>query len=379
MLKKVIPAILVLVVVVAIGVFLFAGGTATQASDIQPTTPNQPATLQGVPNADDESTEPPEVKKVPFVGVALGFIPDDELAAQGLDNGVLVAEVVEDSPAEGILLDGDVITAINGDAVSHPKDIVETVHDSEPGEVLTFSVVREGESLDVDVTLGERDVEVRVFRNHGDFAMPGFPMLGQFGGAMMDKIIKAEVKVETDEGIKTFRAATGTVSNVDIDAGTFDLTLKDGSETISYRISEDTKIVLQHEGDLSGLDTDDMTFVVEVEDDAGERTVMVVAQGLQSGQSHKFHRFHKRDFTDGSHLRFFQGGPESLNIPEIREHFRMFTAPGHLEGDFQGRMFDMEQFLDNLPEGAEDYFDGLPFGPEGLETEKESIPEGSSL
>ena len=39
MLKKVIPGVLIVIGVLAVGVFLFARGDATQASDVQPAPP----------------------------------------------------------------------------------------------------------------------------------------------------------------------------------------------------------------------------------------------------------------------------------------------------------------------------------------------------
>ena len=70
------------------------------------------------------------------------------------DDGPAVAD---GGPAdEAGLQDGDIITAINGQTIDteHPLDLVLTEH--EPGDTVTLTVVRDGEELTLELTLGER-------------------------------------------------------------------------------------------------------------------------------------------------------------------------------------------------------------------------------
>lgn len=70
------------------------------------------------------------------------------------DEGVVIREIVADSPASAALQVDDVITAINGEAVSTAADVAALVQAAAPGDTLTLTITRAGESVDVDVELG---------------------------------------------------------------------------------------------------------------------------------------------------------------------------------------------------------------------------------
>jgi S1-C subfamily serine protease len=90
-----------------------------------------------------------------------------------VDHGVLVADVTPDSPAEKagvrggdetrtvegqtITLGGDVITAIDGERMESFSDLAGTVASHRPGDRVTLDVVRDGETLQIDVTLAARE------------------------------------------------------------------------------------------------------------------------------------------------------------------------------------------------------------------------------
>jgi S1-C subfamily serine protease len=69
--------------------------------------------------------------------------------------------IVADGPAaKAGLKDGDIITAIAGQAIdqAHPLDLVLLSH--APGDVVTLTVLRDGASTSVDVTLGTRPADL---------------------------------------------------------------------------------------------------------------------------------------------------------------------------------------------------------------------------
>lgn len=82
------------------------------------------------------------------------------LGLSGLDPadgqpGALVSEVVEGGPAEaGGLLTGDLITSIGGESVLGMGDLAAKVRLSTPGTTLTMMVEREGEPVELTITLG---------------------------------------------------------------------------------------------------------------------------------------------------------------------------------------------------------------------------------
>jgi hypothetical protein len=301
------------------------GGLAVSETDGQTEDNSQ---LKG--SAQDAGADEP----APFVGISLRAMTEEELTERGIENGVLIIEVVDGSPAAGVLMPDDVITVINGNAVSSPEDVATIVGGSSPGDVLTFSVVRGSETLDVEVTVGEREAD------SGDGWSGFYPDHSMFyHHYMLDKLIKAEFKVEADDGTRTYRAAVGTVQAVDVAAGTFDLLLKDGSETISYQVTPETMVIIGHEGSLAGLNTEDRTAVLDVMvNDSGTWETLIVAQG--EVLEHHGHGF------GGPHHPFM--GRHFQGAPEIWQRIEEFLPPGMAEG-MEGRLFDMERFLEQLP------------------------------
>ena len=84
-----------------------------------------------------------------------------------VDNGVYVVSVVPDSPAEkaglvpggsdqsGPTPGGDVITTIDGRDVAAVSDILQYLNTKKAGDQVSLTVIREGSTITVDVTLGE--------------------------------------------------------------------------------------------------------------------------------------------------------------------------------------------------------------------------------
>jgi S1-C subfamily serine protease len=95
--------------------------------------------------------------------------------AMGLDNnqdGVLVIDVEAGSPADeaglqgslertsiegqSMMIGGDVIVALNGESIGSMEDLLAQLQQAEPGQTVTLTILRDGESMDLPVTLGER-------------------------------------------------------------------------------------------------------------------------------------------------------------------------------------------------------------------------------
>ena len=70
-------------------------------------------------------------------------------------NGALVAQVSPDSPAAraGILA-GDLIKSVGGKAVANPRDLAVDIGAVKPGEPTVLTVIRDGVTKSVDVTVG---------------------------------------------------------------------------------------------------------------------------------------------------------------------------------------------------------------------------------
>ena len=189
----------------------------------------------------------------------------------GLEGGVKVVRVLDDGPSAGVLEAGDVITAIGGTETMTAQEVVEVVKASEPGAALSITVRRGAETLALEVTVGERDVATP------QIARPKIPVEKLAG--LYPNFVTYEITVETDDGYKTYSGARGTASNIDVDAGTFDLAPKDGSDTVSYQISTTTSVFMGKMGNLGGLDTEQETVVL-----SEDGTVTYVLQGKWANQ-----------------------------------------------------------------------------------------------
>jgi len=93
-------------------------------------------------------------------------VAEDQLARKvGVDEGTLVIKVMPDSAAaragirgtrrdeSGQIVLGDVIVAVNGQAVAHGKDLASFLERYKVGDTVTLTIVRAGERSDVRVTL----------------------------------------------------------------------------------------------------------------------------------------------------------------------------------------------------------------------------------
>ncbi|WP_246036692.1 YlbL family protein [Cellulomonas telluris] len=70
---------------------------------------------------------------------------------------LVVAGTVEGTQAEGLLEEGDVLTAMDGEALPDYQTLVARLQDVTPGDAVTLAVTRHGQPLEVEVTTGERE------------------------------------------------------------------------------------------------------------------------------------------------------------------------------------------------------------------------------
>ena len=109
----------------------------------------------------------------PYIGVA---ISETESGA------VKVAEVLEYGPSQGVLEAGDLITAVEGEAIEGAKDLADAIADAGAGAPLAITVERDGAATDLSVNVGEMsadsDSQVRRYSYSRTFNLPkdAFPM-----------------------------------------------------------------------------------------------------------------------------------------------------------------------------------------------------------
>ena len=277
---------------------------------------------------DSPGAQQSEHRSKPYIGIAIRALPQDSEA-----NGALIARVVEGSPADGSLQVDDIITAIDGESVDMPSDVLRIVRERSPGDAIILTVARGGASMDISITLGERPVS--------DYQGKGGKWRGKhkfnpFGKAA-ESFVLSNTRYMTDDGVKTVRRAAGTVQNINGSAATFDLLLRDGSDTLSFTVDDDTKILTdvdEGETSLSDLSTDATTMVLQVTHPDGTSRVQSVVQGELSLMLHSILERHGFDKTP----RVGQG--DSDGFSPRRFFFRWFSDNDSNGNERRGRGYD---------------------------------------
>ena len=121
------------------------------------------ATLKARPVAEAEP-EPEQGAKPSTSGTYLGIagVPLTPELAQSMNlsedqRGVLVQEVQPESPADRARLAiDDVITALDGDDVENVEQLRALLQEHQAGDEVTLSILRDGEQMEITITLAER-------------------------------------------------------------------------------------------------------------------------------------------------------------------------------------------------------------------------------
>jgi putative serine protease PepD len=92
------------------------------------------------------------------LGVSLINVTPQMAQRYGLavDEGAYIAAVSPDSGAAAAgLQEGDIVTAFDGQAVEGASDLMLDVRGKQPGDTVTLTIDRDGQSQDVQVVLGD--------------------------------------------------------------------------------------------------------------------------------------------------------------------------------------------------------------------------------
>ncbi len=92
----------------------------------------------------------------PYIGVAVTDV-SKEYQAYGLPQGAAVRSVTKDGPAQKAgLQESDIITHVNGTEITGSSHLVDLVGECAIGDTLTLTVYRQGETLELSLTVGEQ-------------------------------------------------------------------------------------------------------------------------------------------------------------------------------------------------------------------------------
>jgi serine protease Do len=98
-----------------------------------------------------------------YLGISLGPITPDMQEFLGLQNdrGSLVQSVQPGLPADQAgIKRGDVIVAVNGEAVENNEEIVRRISSMDPGSSVELTVIRDGKRIDLTASLADRTAHI---------------------------------------------------------------------------------------------------------------------------------------------------------------------------------------------------------------------------
>ncbi|MBQ3000613.1 MAG: trypsin-like peptidase domain-containing protein [Oscillospiraceae bacterium] len=92
----------------------------------------------------------------PYIGISIQNVTS-QMQSWGIPNGAWVVEVETDGPAaQGGLRVDDIITHMNGEAVTDNSELVADIGACTPGESIVFTVYRGGKTMEITVVVGEK-------------------------------------------------------------------------------------------------------------------------------------------------------------------------------------------------------------------------------
>jgi serine protease Do len=92
-----------------------------------------------------------------YLGITPVELDKDYQSALGLKQGVVVGDVVRGQAADKAKVQRlDVITAIDGQKVGSPDELVSIISARRAGDAITLSIIRDGKAKELSVTLGDR-------------------------------------------------------------------------------------------------------------------------------------------------------------------------------------------------------------------------------
>jgi len=94
-----------------------------------------------------------------YLGVDVRDVTSDRVSALKLrnDQGVEITMVDQDSPAgKAGLKENDVVVSFNGKPVESAEQLKRLIRETKPGEAVALGIMRDGQSQNVNVTLGDR-------------------------------------------------------------------------------------------------------------------------------------------------------------------------------------------------------------------------------
>ena len=97
------------------------------------------------------------VLKPYYIGITVSPLSEETANITGIKAGAVVQDVTEDAPADKAgLKSHDVIVKVGDTDINDSNDLVQVISKSDPGDVLTFHIYRQGQEITLDVEIGSK-------------------------------------------------------------------------------------------------------------------------------------------------------------------------------------------------------------------------------
>lgn len=153
-----------------------------------------------------------------WLGVGIQEVTSDIASSIGRNNtvGALVIDVTQNGPSDGVILEGDIILEFDDKVILRMRDLPRVVAETAVGKAVPVKVLRNGEEITLDITLGRLEVGEQLIadaQGQGGEALPpsleepagpapGLKELVGFDVAPLDRALRTEFAIEADvEGV----------------------------------------------------------------------------------------------------------------------------------------------------------------------------------
>ena len=93
----------------------------------------------------------------PYIGISVSPLSEETAKVTGIKAGAVVQDVTADAPADKAgLKNHDVIVKVGDTDINDSNDLVQVISKSDPGDVLTFYIYRQGQEITLDVEIGSK-------------------------------------------------------------------------------------------------------------------------------------------------------------------------------------------------------------------------------
>ncbi|HMA76100.1 MAG TPA: PDZ domain-containing protein [Candidatus Krumholzibacteriaceae bacterium] len=256
-----------------------------------------------------------------FLGIYMSDIPEETIEDEGYpySSGVLIMDVIDDSPAEEAGLEtDDIIYIFDGSVVDDTKGLSRMVSEKSPGDRVEIVFFRGGDRKRVDVKLTGRKYNSHIVDYDWDEYAEKMGKMGRRIGRSVGGVVDRYFRRNSIEGLELSDLDKDMAGyfDVDEDEGILVTGVKEGSSADKAGIKSGDIIV-----EINGKEIKSLEGYHKLLRDCREGFKMII---LRRGEKKEFH-FTPEDIGDESCFEIPEKKIYKLEIPGEEQDFRIIT------------------------------------------------------